>query len=371
MRVSALQALLLVAGALLVAASPAAAAVPFAACPQTPALQCGSLDVPLDRSGSVPGAIRIAAMRRVAPTNPTASAVVALAGGPGQAATPLTLDFATVMAPALGTRDLLVFDQRGTGASTPLSCQLMGRTLTDAASRCAGELGVRRGQFTTAASVEDLEALRAESGYEKLVLYGVSYGTKVAMDYAARYPSRVEALVLDSVVLPPGPDTLQRSTFAAMRRVLAELCAGAECAGISSNPVGQLNGMVRRLARHPVRGRLTTGTGRRRAAAMTRADLLNILLTGDLNPTLRAELPAAATRPRSSAWRRARRASSTWAARRPARASATRSSPRRSARRVSFPGTAPPTAARAPSRRARSCSRWAMGRSTRSTVPAR
>jgi pimeloyl-ACP methyl ester carboxylesterase len=295
MRVSALQALLLVAGALLVAASPAAAAVPFAACPQTPALQCGFLDVPLDRSGSVPGAIRIAAMRRVAPTNPTASAVVALAGGPGQAATPLTLDFATVMAPALGTRDLLVFDQRGTGASTPLSCQLMGRTLTDAASRCAGELGVRRGQFTTAASVEDLEALRAESGYEKLVLYGVSYGTKVAMDYAARYPSRVEALVLDSVVLPPGPDTLQRSTFAAMRRVLAELCAGAECAGISSNPVGQLNGMVRRLARHPVRGRLTTGTGRRRAAAMTRADLLNILLTGDLNPTLRAELPGALT----------------------------------------------------------------------------
>jgi pimeloyl-ACP methyl ester carboxylesterase len=295
MRVSALQALLLVAGAFLLTAAPAGAAIPFVACPQTPALQCGALDVPLDRSGSVPGVIRLAAMRRVAPTNPTATAVVALAGGPGQAATPLTLDFATVMAPALGTRDLLVFDQRGTGASTPLSCQLMGRTLTDAAGRCAGELGVRRGQFTTAASVEDIEALRAESGYEKLVLYGVSYGTKVAMDYAARYPSRVEALVLDSVVLPPGPDTLQRSTFAAMRRVLSELCSGAECAGISSNPVGQLNGMVRRLARHPLRGRLTGGTGQRRTAAMTREDLLNILLTGDLNPTLRAELPGALT----------------------------------------------------------------------------
>ena len=295
MRHSALQALLLVAGVFLVVASSADAAIPFAPCPQTPALQCGSLDVPLDRSGSVPGAIRIAAMRRVTPTNPTATAVVALAGGPGQAATPLTLDFATVMAPALGTRDLLVFDQRGTGASTPLTCQMLGRTLTAAAGRCAAELGVRRGQFTTTASVEDLEALRAESGYEKLVLYGVSYGTKVAMDYAARYPSRVEALVLDSVVLPSGPDTLQRSTFAAMRRVLPELCSGAECAGISSNPVGQLNGMVRRLARRPLRGRLTAGSGRRRSAAMTRKDLLNILLTGDLNPTLRAELPGALT----------------------------------------------------------------------------
>jgi pimeloyl-ACP methyl ester carboxylesterase len=298
MRLPALQGVLLAAGLFLVAlvaAPTAGAAVAFAACPQTPALQCGSLDVPLDRSGRVPGAIRLAAIRRVAPANPTATAVVALAGGPGQAATPLTVDFAAVMAPALGTRDLLVFDQRGTGASTPLTCQLLGRTLTDAAGRCAGELGVRRGQFTTSASVDDLEALRAESGYEKLVLYGVSYGTKVAMDYAARYPSRVEALVLDSVVLPAGPDTLQRSTFAAMRRVLPALCQGVECAGISSNPVGQLNAQVRRLARHALRGRLTAGSGRRRSAVMTRQDLLNILLTGDLNPTLRAELPGALT----------------------------------------------------------------------------
>jgi pimeloyl-ACP methyl ester carboxylesterase len=294
MRLPALHGLLLVAGLLLTAPA-ARAAVAYAPCPQTPSLQCGALDVPLDRSGQVPGAVRLAAIRRVAPTNPTATAVVALAGGPGQAATPLTVDFASIMAPALGTRDLLVFDQRGTGASTPLTCQLIGRTLTDAAGHCADELGVRRGQFTTAASVEDLEALRAESGYEKLVLYGVSYGTKVALDYAARYPDRVESLVLDSVVLPPGPDTLQRSTFAAMRRVLSELCAGAECAGISNNPVGQVNAQVRRLSRHALRGRLTDGSGLRRRAAMTREDLLNILLTGDLNPTLRAELPGALT----------------------------------------------------------------------------
>jgi pimeloyl-ACP methyl ester carboxylesterase len=295
MRFPALYGLLLVAGLLLIVAPTARASVPFTPCPANPALQCGALEVPLDRSGQVPGAVRLAAIRRVTPTNPTATAVVALAGGPGQAATPLTVDFAAVMAPALATRDLLVFDQRGTGASTPLTCEFMGRTLTDAATRCAGELGVRRGQFTTAASVEDLEALRAESGYEKLVLYGVSYGTKLALDYAAHYPARVEALVLDSVVLPPGPDTLQRSTFAAMRRVLSDLCAEGACAGIARNPVGQLNGEVRRLARHTLRGRLTDGSGRRRRAEMTRKDLLNILLTGDLNPTLRAELPGALT----------------------------------------------------------------------------
>lgn len=295
MRVRALHGLLLGACLLLGAASSAGAAVAYGPCPGAGGLQCGSLAVPLDRSRQLTGTIRLAAVRRVAATNPGRTAVVALAGGPGQAATPLTSDFAEIIAPALGTRDLLVFDQRGTGASTRLACRLSGRTLTDAARSCAAQLGSRRGQFTTAASVSDLEALRAESGYERLVLYGVSYGTKVALDYAARHPGRVEALVLDSVVLPAGPDTLQRSTFAAMRRILRELCADGACAGISSDPVGQLNSQVRRLARRPLRGRLTDGGGHRERVVIGRDDLLKVLLTGDLNPTLRAELPGALT----------------------------------------------------------------------------
>jgi len=80
-----------------------------------------------------------------------------------------------------------------------------------------------------------------------------------------------------------------------MRRVLGDLCAGGACAGISANPVADLAGRVRRLARGPLRGRLVTADGRRRVAALYRRDLLGILLAGDLNPTLRAELPAALT----------------------------------------------------------------------------
>ncbi|MEA2155620.1 MAG: hypothetical protein QOE11_1760, partial [Solirubrobacteraceae bacterium] len=295
MRLPALQGLLLAGALLLVSAAPAGAAIAYVPCAQPAGFQCGALDVPLDRAGAVPGTVRLAAVRRLAAASPATTAVVALAGGPGQAALPLTPDFATLMAPALTTRDLLVFDQRGTGASTPLQCRLPGPTLTEAAGACATELGPRRGLYTTSASVDDLETLRAESGYEKLVLYGVSYGTKVALDYAARYPTRVEALVLDSVVLPPGPDTLQRSTFVAMRRVLSDLCAAGACAGISSDPVVQLNGQVRRLVRKPLRGRLTDGRGRRLKVSMTGEDLFNIMLSGDLNPTLRAELPAALT----------------------------------------------------------------------------
>ena len=96
-------------------------------------------------------------------------------------------------------------------------------------------------------------------------------------------------------MLPPGPDPLQRSTFAAMRRVLTELCAGSECSGISGNPTGDLASRVRSLARKPPAGLLTSARGVRQRVEIDRGDLFDVMLTGDLNPTLRAELPGALT----------------------------------------------------------------------------
>jgi len=295
MRLPAPLALLVAAGLLLVAAPSANAAIAYAPCAAGSALQCGALDVPLDRGGAIPGTVRLAVARKVAPSNPTNTAVVGLAGGPGQAALPLISSFATLLAPGLASRDLLMFDQRGTGRSSPLTCSINGEALTASGQSCAAKIGVGRQQYTTAASVEDIEALRANSGYEKLILFGVSYGTKVALDYAARHPDRVAGLILDSVVLPPGPDPLQRSTFAAMRRVLSQLCAGTECSGISGNPTADLASRVQRLTSKPLRGLLTTSRGAHQRVEITTGDLFDVMLTGDLNPTLRAELPGALT----------------------------------------------------------------------------
>jgi pimeloyl-ACP methyl ester carboxylesterase len=270
--------------------------MPYAPCGVGGSLQCGRLDVPLDRSGATPGAVRLVAVRKVAPSNPASTAIVGLVGGPGGAAIPFITDFAELLGPALASRDLLMFDPRGVGASSPIRCSLLsGPSETAGGARCASELGAARAHYTTAATVEDLEALRAESGYEKLILYGVSYGTKVALDYAARHPDRVAGLLLDSVVLPQGEDPLQRSTFTAMRRSLAELCAGAECTGISGNVIADLAGRVRGLARKPLSGYLTSPRGVRLRAQINRSDLYGVVLGGDRNPTLRAELPAALT----------------------------------------------------------------------------
>jgi pimeloyl-ACP methyl ester carboxylesterase len=278
--------------ALLAAAGPARAAIPWAPCP-TAGYDCAHVDVPLDRSGAVPGTVSLAVARSAATSNPTAGAVVALAGGPGQAALPLTQNFAKVLAPFLASRDLLVFDQRGTGSSGALDCTVLHQrtTLSKTASSCAAQLGATRGSYRTPDSVEDIEALRVAGGYDKLVLFGVSYGTKVALAYAAAHPDHVEALVLDSVVLPEGPDPFQRSSLTASTRVLRELCAGGACKTATPSVTSDLKRLAAKLHKKALHGKVTLTSGRRAGYSMDETGLLDIMLAGDLNPTLRAELP--------------------------------------------------------------------------------
>jgi pimeloyl-ACP methyl ester carboxylesterase len=279
------------AAALALAAPQAQAQVAWAPC--APAgYECGSVTVPLDRSGTVPGTIPLSAKRIVASSNPTRSAVVPIAGGPGQAAVPLAPDFARVLAPAIATRDLLVFDQRGTGQSAALSCPSLrlekGRA---AVADCARHLGPARAFFRTPDTVEDIEALRQAAGYDKLVLYGVSYGTKAALDYAARYPTHVESLVLDSLVPPEGEDPFFRSSFAALPRVIGDLCGPSACRSITGNAYGDLATLASRLHQQTLTGRVVDGRGRRVKVRLGPSGLIQTLIGGDLNPALRAELP--------------------------------------------------------------------------------
>ena len=190
-----------------------------------------------------------------------------------------------------------MFDQRGTGASDPLSCSAFeafsATPVSQLFEQCASEIGPARGAFTTQESVQDIEALRQAGGYEKLVLYGTSYGTKVALEYAERYPQNVEALVLDSVVPPEGPEPFAIPTFQAIAGVLDELCANGACAGVTSNPVGDIASLAAQLRKRALSGSVYDGSGKRHTSTLDESGLLDILEAGDLNPALRALLPAA------------------------------------------------------------------------------
>jgi pimeloyl-ACP methyl ester carboxylesterase len=285
---------------MLLACSPsssAASTLSFVSCPQGGGFECATLPVPLDRSGATIGAISLSVERKLAGANPSRDAVLALAGGPGQAALPLASFIAKAIAPALASRDLLVFDQRGTGASDPLSCTAFETLSLESAAEmfgeCAAELGPARGAFTTQESVQDIEALREAAGYEKLVLYGTSYGTKVALEYAERFPQYVQALVLDSVVPADGWEPLHIASFQAIPGVLREVCAGGACAGVTGNALGDIASLAARLRTRALSGSVFDGSGHRHPSTITERGLLDVLEAGDLNPALRALLPAA------------------------------------------------------------------------------
>ena len=288
------------AAALIAGPPPAAAAIPFRSCADGDLLdagaarrQCARIRVPLDHSGAVAGRVPLY-LERVRASRRRRGAVVALAGGPGQAATPFTSDFASVLAPALRSRDLLVLDQRGTGGSGVLRCPSLERqNLIDpagtAATRCGQRIGSRRPFFTTDDSVEDIELVRRRLGLRRIVLYGVSYGTKVALAYALAHPERVERLVVDSAFEPEGPDPFYRDTLAAMPRSLRQLCA-RRCSGDAARDLEALAG---RLGSGPMRGYIVGADGRRRRASVGQFDLFALLLAGDMDPSLRTGTPAA------------------------------------------------------------------------------
>jgi pimeloyl-ACP methyl ester carboxylesterase len=257
-----------------------------------PGVRCARVTVPIDRSGGLPGTIDLFARRLTSNAGPSSTAVVFLSGGPGQAASGSARQVAQALAPALATRDLIAFDQRGTGGSARSAARRCSASARPARSPRGARTrsGPQRAFFRTADSVADIEDLRAAAGYDRLVLYGVSYGTKVALQYAARFPERVESLVLDSTVPPEGPDWLRRPSFAATPRVLRELCGGDRCRGITSDPVTD----VRRLVlRRTLRGRYVTASGRIRRGGFATAELYDVLEIGDLNPAWRALLPGA------------------------------------------------------------------------------
>lgn len=277
------------------------AAIAFEKCVDDPeeTIQCGTLTVPIDRGGSVPETISLRVVRiPAAKPSATPRAVFAFAGGPGQGATPFATGFAAQLARTQRSRDIVVFDQRGTGESGAIDCTDVDRVRdireADAQVKaCAQKLGAAAPFYTTQDTVADLESIRSELGYDKIGLFGVSYGTKVELAYAAAFPERVERMVLDSVVQLEGPDPLLRDSFRAVPRVLRELCRSGFCRNVTSDPIADMAATVGRMANGPLSGNAYDVNGRKSRITIDSAQLFTLLLIGDFETRLRSVIPSA------------------------------------------------------------------------------
>jgi pimeloyl-ACP methyl ester carboxylesterase len=292
----------LVALAFFAAAGQAHAAIPLTPC-KTGGVQCGTVTVPLDRSGATPGTIGLHV--EVLPADGTARGVMFLvAGGPGQGSAGsfdlspgFNRDLMRFMFP---NYTLVAFDNRGTGQSGLINCPALQNTVIATvevearlAADCAATIGPSRVFYSTRDHADDFDAVRAALGVDKIGLYGVSYGTKLSLAYALGYPSHVERLVLDSVVPSAFPDPFDRNVLQQMPGTLSNFCAGGTCKGATSNYAGDVVTLANRIEAKPIRGKVIGANGKTKTLQMNGEDLLFMLVDADLNPGLAAEAPAA------------------------------------------------------------------------------
>lgn len=263
-------------------------------------LDCAHIKQPIDRNGVVAGEATVSVVRYGATEGPRLGTLFVLAGGPGQPSF-MMLDFMLELFPGANRYDLIALDQRGTGFSEPLNCPRLESGaafgIDDAKndlqiSQCADALGAARWGYDTAETVADIDAVRADLGLTQISLFGVSYGTKLAMAYANTHPTHVRSLMLDSVLPVVQPGAFDTVSIAAMRKSLDEICQRGRCRGVLGAPQSSLSKLVQRLSIEPAIATLQRSDGRPVQLKIGPDEFYDLLFAADFNLYVYEQLPS-------------------------------------------------------------------------------
>lgn len=244
-------------------------------------LDCATLEVPLDPAEPDGATIDLAVARAESTGDPQEriGSLVINPGGPGGSGIEFLTNASAAFPEELTDRfDLVSFDPRGVGQSTPVRCiddetkdeQLTGDLSPDDEAEldealdegaeflagCEANAGDLIEHMSTADVAADLDQLRAALGDEGLTYLGYSYGTSIGAVYATLYPDNVRALVLDGSVSPGATDEEQLLAQAqGFERTLGNFVAACdadpECA-IAPDARGAFDAARARLATDPI-----------------------------------------------------------------------------------------------------------------------
>jgi pimeloyl-ACP methyl ester carboxylesterase len=245
-------------------------------------VECGWVEVPESRDDPSGEMIRlhVGVFASESPT-PAPDPVVYLAGGPGSDALELVpLTFEDAFSHLLADRDVIMFDQRGTGFSEPsLACpefrelelasieqdlpadEYAELQLADLEA-CRNRLtsgGPRLASYTSAENAADLDDLRRALGYDQWNLYGISYGTRLALTAMRDFPEGIRSVVLDSTY-PPDVDIIADTPGnfdRALRQLFDGCAADAACTAAYPNLEETFYGLLLSLEGNPLRAPVT------------------------------------------------------------------------------------------------------------------
>lgn len=186
-----------------------------------------------------------------------------LAGGPGQAAVELATGLNRVFREVRKTRDIILVDQRGTGKSSALACDLedeedVYRILpkqldVQEVKKCIAQFKGDVTQYNSENAIRDFDAVRAALGHDKINIYGGSYGTRAALVYMRMFPNSLESVVLDSVGPIEVPIGMFGQSGARSFNLLLENCKQSESCNKAFPDLAQEFQQVKaRLAKAPI-----------------------------------------------------------------------------------------------------------------------
>jgi pimeloyl-ACP methyl ester carboxylesterase len=188
-----------------------------------------------------------------------------LAGGPGGAATAYAPE--KFMNGLRRNRDVVLVDQRGTGGSNPLNCAPVGskadmrgyfRDVFPAESirACRAELEkiADLKLYTTSIAMDDLDEVRSALGYDRINVYGGSYGSTASLVYLRQHPEHVRAAAIVGIGPPDAkiPLSFARGVQESMDRLFADCAADQACHTAYPNLVGEFKQVLSLFDKGPV-----------------------------------------------------------------------------------------------------------------------
>ncbi len=223
-------------------------------------LQCAMAKAPVDWDSPADGAIELSLVKHLA-TGTKQGSMLLNPGGPGGSGGDFVYYSGDTVAGAsvVGAFDIVGWDPRGVGKSTPVTCytndadkdeQLYGTfdspydtqgwidelttEMTEFAAACKKNTGELLGNLDAASNAKDMDMLRAVLGEKKLNYLGYSYGTYFGAVYAELFPQNVGRFVLDGAVDPLQTDfeslKFQMAGFdSGLRAYMADCLTGSDC----------------------------------------------------------------------------------------------------------------------------------------------
>ncbi len=284
-------------------------------CEVSPLAYCGTLSVPLDTSAPWGPHIALAYRWYPAPSAKPAGTVVPVEGGPGYGSIgSVAGGFIPQYGALLQRFNMLAVDNRGTGHSTPVDCPALqgfsGPTGTvlyqRAAAACAAALNRKwhypgggavhaSDLFNSAPAAADLASVIAALELPAVDLYGDSYGSFFAQVFAARFPSLVHSVILDSTYQVQHLDPWYRSAIGSMPTAFDAACARAPActSAAPGSSWARLEGLAALLREHPIAGTVPGPTGSLEHVRMDIVGLVDLINDAAADPQIYRALDAA------------------------------------------------------------------------------